>query len=218
MKAKPLGDVTEAATSSLKPYSRNPRIIPERAITVVADSIKEFGWQQPIVIDNNNEIIAGHTRWLAAKKLGLETVPTVKAHNLTPEQVKAYRIADNRASDFSSWDFPELSTQLEELADNFSDVLQLADWQTIQTEYSHAMAEHKTSSPPPAVSNPAEEHSEPGDENPDTGLALDVPDTIEAYTSGDYCLTVVTGTENDRNHAASIIIDIPGVLDVRNKR
>src|SRR3982074_851240 len=78
------------------PYARNARRIPQSAIDKVAASIKEFGWRQPIVVDSEDVIIAGHTRLLGAQKLELSEVPVHVALNLTPAQVKAYRIMDNR--------------------------------------------------------------------------------------------------------------------------
>lgn len=96
-------------------YSRNARKIPERAIAKVAASIQEFGWQQPIVVDKDGVIICGHTRLLAAKKLGLKQAPVHVARNLTPAQVKAYRLMDNRSHDESSFDDELLIPELEEL-------------------------------------------------------------------------------------------------------
>lgn len=98
----------------LIPYSKNPRIN-HKAVDKVAESIKEFGFKNPIIIDKNNEIIAGHTRLLAAKKLEIKEVPTIKADDLTPEQVKAFRIADNKTAEFSEWDMELLAQELEEL-------------------------------------------------------------------------------------------------------
>ena len=97
------------------PYIRNSRKIPERAIDKVAASIKEFGWRQPIVVDKDGVIICGHARLLAAKKLGLKQVPVHVADNLTPAQVKAYRLMDNRSHDETDWDFDLLGPELEEL-------------------------------------------------------------------------------------------------------
>jgi hypothetical protein len=105
-----LGPCSWSPIEEIRASDRNPRKIPERAVQVVAESLRTFGWQQPIVIDGAGEIIAGHTRRLAALSLGLTKVPAVRAEGLTPEQVRAYRIADNRTGDFSSWDFPELAT------------------------------------------------------------------------------------------------------------
>jgi DNA modification methylase len=97
------------------PYARNSRKIPERAIDKVAASIKEFGWRQAIVVDRDGVIICGHTRLLAAKKLGLKEVPVHVAANLTPAQVKAYRLMDNRSHDETSFDLELLGPELEEL-------------------------------------------------------------------------------------------------------
>jgi hypothetical protein len=97
------------------PYSRNSRKIPERAIDKVAASIKEFGWRQAIVVDKDGVIICGHTRLLAAKKLGLKQVPVHVADNLTPAQVKAYRLMDNRSHEETDWDLELLGPELEEL-------------------------------------------------------------------------------------------------------
>src|SRR3954468_9741544 len=86
------------------PYARNARKISQAAVDKVAASIKEFGWRQPIVVDKEDVIIAGHTRLLAAQKLGLEKVPVHVADNLTTAQVKSYRLMDNRANQESAWD------------------------------------------------------------------------------------------------------------------
>jgi hypothetical protein len=97
------------------PYDRNARKIPQKAIDKVAASIREFGWQQCIVVDKDGVVVCGHTRLLAAKKLGLKQVPVHVAHNLTPAQVKAYRLMDNRSHDDSSFDLELLGLELEEL-------------------------------------------------------------------------------------------------------
>lgn len=97
---------------TLKPYPNNPRIN-AAAVDKVAASIREFGFQQPIVVDKNYVIIAGHTRFLAAKKLKLETVPIVIADKLTEAQIKAYRIVDNRIAETSKWDTDALRAELQ---------------------------------------------------------------------------------------------------------
>ena len=97
------------------PYARNSRKIPERAIDKVAASIKEFGWRQAIVVDKDSVIICGHTRLLAANKLGLKQVPIHVADNLTPAQVKAYRLMDNRSHEEAQWDIELLGPELAEL-------------------------------------------------------------------------------------------------------
>lgn len=90
--------------SDLKPYKNNPRKN-DKAVDAVAASIKAFGFKQPVVIDDNGEIIAGHTRVKAAKKAGYHEVPCIIASDLTPEQVKAYRLADNKVGELAEWDF-----------------------------------------------------------------------------------------------------------------
>ena len=89
--------------SELHPYEQNAKKHPEKQVKQIARSIKEFGFNQPIVIDKNNEIIVGHGRYYAAQQLGLQEVPTVKLENLTDEQVEAYRLADNKLNE-SEWD------------------------------------------------------------------------------------------------------------------
>lgn len=97
------------------PYARNARTISARAVDKVAASIQEFGWRQPIVVDRKGVIVAGHTRLLAAKKLGQKKVPVHVAANLTPAQIRAYRLMDNRSHDESDWDFELLAPELLDL-------------------------------------------------------------------------------------------------------
>jgi len=92
---------------SVVPYARNARKIPAQAVDKVAASLREFGWRQPIVVDRDRVIICGHTRLLAAQKLGLTEAPVHVAENLTPAQVRAYRLLDNRSHEESAWD-PDL--------------------------------------------------------------------------------------------------------------
>src|SRR5258707_401697 len=97
------------------PYVRNARKVPPKAIAKVAASLKEFGFRQPIVVDTAGVIIAGHTRLLAAKQLGLREVPVHVAENLSPAQVKAYRLMDNRSHEETSWDEDLLGLELLDL-------------------------------------------------------------------------------------------------------
>ena len=108
----PIGDV--------KPYDNNPRRNSE-AVKYVAESIQQFGWKQPIVVDKDHVIIVGHTRWLAAATLGLEEVPVLIADDLTPEQVKAYRLADNKTGEIATWDFDLLALELGDLELDMTD-------------------------------------------------------------------------------------------------
>ena len=93
--------------SELVEYENNPRVIEHSAVVAVAESIKEFGWKQPIVVDKHNVIIAGHTRFKAAKLLGLEIVPVVIADDLSENEVRAYRIIDNKSGELTLWN-PDL--------------------------------------------------------------------------------------------------------------
>lgn len=108
--------VTMRKVSDVKPYDKNPRRN-DGAVDAVASSIREFGFQQPLVVDKDGVLIVGHTRLKAAKKLGLKEVPVVVADGLSPEQVKAYRLADNKTSDFSTWDNVLLLEELKDIAE-----------------------------------------------------------------------------------------------------
>ena len=120
--------VEAKSIDDIKPYENNPRNNDD-AVDAVANSIKEFGWQQPIVVDIGGVIIAGHTRYKAAQKLGLKTVPVVVADNLTEEQVKAYRLADNKSGELAAWDMDMLDEELGKIDDidmsqfGFDDIL-----------------------------------------------------------------------------------------------
>lgn len=95
----------------LKPYKKNAKKHPKEQVEQIANSIKEFGFTQPVIIDSNNCVIAGHGRILGAKKAGLKQVPTVMLEDLTEEQIKAYRLVDNKLNE-SDWDFSLLDEEL----------------------------------------------------------------------------------------------------------
>lgn len=103
-------------TDELIPYINNPRNN-KNAVDKVASSIKEFGFKVPVIIDRENVIVTGHTRLLAAQKLGIAEIPCILAADLTPAQIKAFRIADNKVSEFSEWDEEMLKTEFEELGE-----------------------------------------------------------------------------------------------------
>lgn len=98
----------------IKPYERNPRIN-KAAVDPVANSIREFGFKVPIVIDKDGIIVAGHTRFKASKKLGLTEVPCITADDLSEEQIKAFRLADNKTAEKAEWDFDLLDLELENI-------------------------------------------------------------------------------------------------------
>ena len=104
-----------AEISNIKPYENNPRKLSEQAIEKVAMSLKEYGFRQPIVVDKDMVIVAGHTRYRASKKLGLKQVPISVIDNLSKEQINAYRIADNRTAEESEWDSELLKMEIKEL-------------------------------------------------------------------------------------------------------
>ena len=124
--------VQNVSIDNIKPYPNNPRDN-DSGVDAVASSIKEFGWQQPIVVDKDNVIIVGHTRYKAAKKLKLKEVPIVVADKLSDEQVKAYRLADNKTGELTDWDTDLLGDELDGILDidmsnfGFDDLLEEDD-------------------------------------------------------------------------------------------
>lgn len=113
-KPKPM-KVEMRLTSEVKAYQLNPRIRDEKNVEGIAESIRAYGFQQPIVVDKRGVVIAGHGRLLAAEFLKLDEVPVVVAAHLTREQARAYRIADNRAAETSGWDMSVLPLELGDL-------------------------------------------------------------------------------------------------------
>ena len=109
-------NIIEMKIGDIIPYEKNPRKNDE-AVKYVAESIKQFGFKVPIVIDKNNVIVAGHTRYKASKKLGLKEVPCIVADDLTEEQIKAYRLADNKVAELAEWDFDLLGEELDGILD-----------------------------------------------------------------------------------------------------
>lgn len=109
-------EIKEMKLEDLIEYEHNPRIIHDDAVVAVANSIKEFGFKVPIIVDSNNTIVAGHTRKRAAEFLGLKAVPTIVASDLSEEQIKAFRLADNKVSEFSMWDDDLLREELDKLS------------------------------------------------------------------------------------------------------
>lgn len=108
------GNVTTMSPDDLKPYPGNPRKIPQEAVEKVAESIELFGWQQPIVVDEEHVVVVGHTRLKAAQHLGLSEVPVHVASGMTDEAIREYRLVDNRTGEMSEWDDQALSTELRE--------------------------------------------------------------------------------------------------------
>ncbi len=128
--------IIEKKLADLIPYERNPRKN-EQAVAQVTNSIREFGFKVPIVVDKNNVIVAGHTRYKAAQQLQLDTVPVIIADDLTDNQVKAFRLADNKTGELAGWDFEMLEQELQDVLDldmsdfgfDTSDMPDLSDFQ-----------------------------------------------------------------------------------------
>ena len=111
-------EIQNIKLEDLKPYEKNPRKNDE-AVKYVVNSIREFGFKVPIIIDKNNIIVAGHTRYKAAQKLGLKEVPCIIADDLTDEQIKAFRLADNKVAEQANWENGLLMKELDELFGKF---------------------------------------------------------------------------------------------------
>lgn len=109
-------EIVNKKIEELIPYEKNPRKNDE-AVKYVAESIKQFGFKVPIVIDKNNVVVTGHTRLKASKELGLKEVPCIIANDLSDEQIKAFRLADNKISEKAEWDFNLLEEELKEILD-----------------------------------------------------------------------------------------------------
>ena len=114
----------------LVPYENNPRNN-DKAVEAVANSIKEFGFKVPVVIDSENNVVAGHTRIKACKKLGIDEVPCIIADDLDEEQVKAFRLADNKVGELATWDLDKLNIELDGLKDVGID---MTDYGFLETE------------------------------------------------------------------------------------
>lgn len=112
-----MDNIVYKSIKDLKPYKKNAKKHPKEQVEQIANSIKEFGFTQPVLIDRNNCVVAGHGRILGAKKAGLKEVPTLCLDDLTPEQIKAYRLADNKLNE-SDWDFNLLDEELGILAED----------------------------------------------------------------------------------------------------
>ena len=107
-------EIVNKKIEELKPYENNPRFNDD-AVEYVAKSISNFGFKVPIVLDKNNVIVAGHTRYKASLELGLKEVPCIVADDLTDEQVKAFRLADNKVSEQASWNIDLLDEEIENI-------------------------------------------------------------------------------------------------------
>lgn len=173
-----------------RPYPANARKIPQRAVEQCAESIREFGWQQPIVVDRDGVIVAGHVRHRAAALLGETTIPVVVARELSDAQIRAYRIADNRTRDYTTWDYGMLADELRAVGDDFAKVLDLADWQQLVAEFERQRADAED-----LLSGDA-----------------------RALISQEHAVTVVFADRDSADRAGPELLAIAGVLHVRYPR
>ena len=127
----------------LTPYEQNNKIHTEQAVEELAVSITKFGWTQPICVDEDKVILAGHRRFLAAKSLGLETVPVVIKEGISEVDARAYRLADNKLSADPNWDFENIDLEMFYLKDKDIDIHQLALDEFLKDESEIAKEEPK---------------------------------------------------------------------------
>lgn len=132
-------NVVTMKIADLKAYENNPRKN-EKAVDAVANSINSFGFKVPVIIDKNNVVVAGHTRLMACKKLGIDEVPCVIADDLTEDQIKAFRIADNKTAELADWDFDKLKEELGSIDIDmeqfgFTDLEKIMDREVMEDEF-----------------------------------------------------------------------------------
>lgn len=151
-------EVKEMLTNELKEYGNNPRLISDEAVDKVAESIKEFGFKVPIIIDKDNVIVAGHTRRKAALSLGVEKVPVIVADDLTEEQIKAFPLADNKVAEFSDWDAEALMDEI----DNIDMDIEVFGFDDLIDE-GQEVEEHEVEEDEFDVEPPVDPKSKPGD-------------------------------------------------------
>ena len=184
-----LGEVQRMPLGALRPYPANARRISAKAVEQTAKSLAEFGWQQPMVADPGHVLIVGHVRHAAAELLGESHGPAIITDRLSPDQVRAYRIADNRTHDYTTWDYGKLAAELGDLA-GFDDVLDLADWRGIVAQFQASADE--------------------------AGLLL--PASARALVTAEHSVVVVFGSAEAADQAGPALLRLPGVLDVRYAR
>ncbi|HRT51340.1 MAG TPA: DNA modification methylase [Anaerohalosphaeraceae bacterium] len=147
---------------SIKPYENNPRVN-DPAVDAVAASLREFGFRQPIVVDTDGVIVCGHTRYKAAQQLGLKKVPVHVATDLTPEQIRAYRIADNKTADLATWDYEILPIELSQLTEAGFDMEAFGFDESELVKLLNTEAEQGLTDPDAVPEPPDEAITHPGD-------------------------------------------------------
>lgn len=149
-------NIIEIPVNQLKPYKKNARYN-ENAVPKVAESIRQFGFKVPIVVDKEMVVITGHTRLSAAKSLGMTKVPCIIADDLTPQQVKAFRLVDNRTSEYASWNYELLQTELEKIN------IDLSEYEFPDLTYEDVMSPEELESILDDDTNPTDYGKEPTD-------------------------------------------------------
>jgi ParB-like chromosome segregation protein Spo0J len=144
--------IEQVRITAVKTYETNARAHNDRQIRKLAGIIRQVGFLVPIIVDETSTIIAGHGRWAAAKELGLATLPVIRADHLTPHQVQAFRLADNRLGELSSWDKTTLALELKSLAaiELDPDLLDLTGFETAEIDVHIESLDETGSGPDPA--------------------------------------------------------------------
>lgn len=171
--------VEDWALSKIKPYPNNPRVL-RNAAEKVAESIKAFGWRQPIVVDEDGVIIIGHSRLAAAQLLKLKKVPVHVATGLTADQVRALRVADNKTGTFADWDQGKLADELQAIMAGLGSVtvtgFSQAEFDALEMQAKAALAEIKLPGQPAPAPDPEDDDFDlGGDESDTSGADLDMP-------------------------------------------
>ena len=139
-------EIVMRSIQEIRPYEKNPRKNDE-AVKYVVQSIKQFGFKVPIVIDRDGVIVAGHTRYKAAKELDMDSVPCIIADDLTDKQIKAFRLADNKVSEKAGWDFALLEEELDNLFDFDMEAFGFVDYEEADISDFFEEAEQKEKEP-----------------------------------------------------------------------
>lgn len=177
--------IIEMPIGDIYPCPNNPRSN-EKAIEMLKESITDFGFKNPIIVDKNNVIIAGHTRHKAAQELGLQTVPCIMADDLTPEQVRAFRIVDNRTAEIAEWDISLLELELEALE------IEDLDLSSYNFDFNFE-ADIEPSNEP---SNQPTERAYYGDERERTADAYNLWEFNDEQCAGKYQIPIVHATQH----------------------
>lgn len=169
------------------PYKNNPRINDD-AVPYVANSIREFGFKVPIVIDRNNVIVAGHTRLKAAKQLGMQEVPCIRATDLNDEQVKAFRLADNKVGELAEWDYEKMAEELEDIGIDMTEFgfVEYGDIGDIEVEPAEQRYTKKINIPQYEITGECPELTELVDTSKADGLieeieAAEIPEDVKRF-------------------------------------